>query len=61
MSIECLLWSKSVKEINCTDKLCLTWLCNYAQEDHVAWATEKHLAEIMNSTTRTVRRSLKNL
>lgn len=61
MSIECLLWSKTVKEINCTDKLCLTWLCNYAQEDNVAWATENHLAEIMNSTTRTVRRSLKNL
>tara|TARA_R100001510_G_C7656992_1_gene217929 strand:- start:23359 stop:24030 length:672 start_codon:yes stop_codon:yes gene_type:complete len=61
MSIECLLWSKTVKDINCTDKLCLTWLCNYAQEDNVAWATENHLADIMNSTPRTVRRSLKNL
>tara|TARA_R100001509_G_C4878557_1_gene219304 strand:+ start:2266 stop:2862 length:597 start_codon:yes stop_codon:yes gene_type:complete len=61
MSIECLLWSKTVKDINCTDKLCLTWLCNYAQEDNVAWATENHLADIMNSTPRTARRSLKNL
>jgi len=61
MSIECLLWSKTVKHINCTDKLCLTWLCNYAQEDNIAWATENHLADIMNSTARTVRRSLKNL
>ena len=61
MSIECLLWSKNVKGINCTEKLCLTWLCNYAQEDNIAWATENHLADIMNSTSRTVRRCLKSL
>ena len=61
MSIEALTWCKKIKGITPTQKLCLTWLCNYAQQDYCAWATEKHLADICNVSDRTIRRVLKKL
>ena len=61
MSLEAITFSMKIKEINSTDKLLLIALSNYANADFIAWASEKHLADICNCSTRTIRRSLKFL
>ena len=61
MSLEAITFSMKIKEINSTDKLLLIALSNYANADFIAWASENHLADICNCSTRTIRRSLKVL
>lgn len=61
MSLEAITFSMKIKDLNSTDKLLLLIISNYANADFIAWASENHLANICNCSTRTIRRSLKVL
>lgn len=61
MSISALAWCLKKELPNPTTKLVLMILCNYANESHQSYPSEKHLGELVGVSDRSIRRSLKQL
>ena len=61
MSIQALSWSIKQQTSNPTTKLVLILLANYCDEKHSCYPSEKHLANLVGVSDRTIRRCLKEL
>lgn len=59
MSFQAVAWAKNQKCNTPLTKLVLVWLCQYADEENSCYPSQKHLADLCESTDRSVRRSLK--
>lgn len=61
MSFEAMAWASKAKTRNTVTKLVLLMLANYADDEHSAFPSYAHLADLCECTERTVKRAIKEL